>query len=304
MAEKLRKLNLDHLSKLKELGLNPEIEEVNGGLMMRLSDQEGRTTELPFIKEEHLYKKQKGYVPGSTFIPEDWRGKGVATEAYKAIESITGLPIFPDNEQTPAGYGLHNAKGYGKEFGLSEAQLESKLMPSEKMKRNARKKILTDILNNAANKADSGTSVENLQWDILPQLREALPEKEKTNMLTIARNAIREATDKKGTNSFSDYLKNNIPRYASKLKSMTPMALKGLGAAAGGVASLAAEASDAEEEGSSAEQAALLRDIDQRNREKAMLQAVPEQNRPTMQDELEAQRLGLRRSAIESLLKK
>ena len=70
------------------------------------------------------------------------------------------------------------------------------------------------------------------------------------------------------------------------------------------MASLAAEASDAEDLGNAPEQAAMLREIDQANREKAMLQATPEKNRPAVQDELEDQRLGLRRSAIESLLKK
>lgn len=89
-----------------------------------------------------------------------------------------------------------------------------------------------------------------------------------------------------------------------RLPGLAPFLGKTAVSAAGGLASLAAEASDAEEEGSSAEQAALLRDIDQRNREKTMLQAVPEQNQQSVKDELEAQRLGLRRSAIEDLLKK
>jgi hypothetical protein len=101
-----------------------------------------------------------------------------------------------------------------------------------------------------------------------------------------------------GLGALKSYLKSGT------FKGMAPVLAKGAAAGAGGLASLAAEASDSEEEGSSAEQAALLRDIDQRNREKAMLQAVPEQNRPAVQDELKAQRLGLRRSAIEDILKK
>jgi len=101
-----------------------------------------------------------------------------------------------------------------------------------------------------------------------------------------------------GLGALKSYLKSGT------FKGMAPVLAKGAAIGAGGLASLAAEASDSEEEGSSAEQAAMLREIDQRNREKAMLQAVPEQNRPAVQDELEAQRLGLRRSAIEDLLRK
>lgn len=104
--------------------------------------------------------------------------------------------------------------------------------------------------------------------------------------------------DSFGLGALKSYLKSGT------FKGMAPVLAKGAAVGAGGLASLAAEASDTEEEGSSAEQAALLRDIDQRNREKAILQAVPEQNRPAVQDELEAQRLGLRRSAIEDLLRK
>jgi hypothetical protein len=101
-----------------------------------------------------------------------------------------------------------------------------------------------------------------------------------------------------GLGALKSYLKSGT------FKGMAPVLAKGAAVGAGGLASLAAEASDAQEEGSSAEQAALLRDVDQRNRKKAMLQAVPEQNRPAVQDELEAQRLGLRRSALEGLLRK
>lgn len=303
MAEKLKKLNIDGLSKLKELGLNPELEQTNGDLLLRLRDQAGVTTELPFVKEEHLYKNQKGYVPGSTFLPESWRGKGIATEAYKAVENITGLPIFPDNEQTPAGYGLHDSKGYGKNFGLSEKELEAKLMPSEKMERNARKKVLSDLLSNAADKIDLGKDYNQVQWDLLPEVRQALPDKEKTNITTVARNALLDSYQK-GQENFSEYLRENIPKYASKIKASTPMLLKGLGTAAGGAASLAAEASDAEDLGNAPEQAAMLREIDQANRERKMLGMIPEQNKAIVEKELEDQRLGLRRSAIEDLLRK
>lgn len=231
MAEK--KLNLDYLQKLRELGLNPEVETVNGDLVMRLSDMEGRSTELPFVKDTTLYKNQAGYVPGSTFLPESWRGKGVATEAYKAVENITDLPIFPDDEQTPAGYGLHESKGYGKEFGLSEPQLEAKLTPTEKLQRNARKKVLMDTLKDAADKADKNIGYEDIQWDLLPKIKEQLPGQDKTNILTISRNALNESLKNKGTESFGDVIRRNIPKYASKIKSV-PIVGPILGAAAAG----------------------------------------------------------------------
>jgi hypothetical protein len=101
-----------------------------------------------------------------------------------------------------------------------------------------------------------------------------------------------------GLGALKSYLKSGT------FKGMAPVLAKGAAVGAGGLASLAAEASDAEDLGNAPEQAAMLREIDQANREKAMLQATPEKNRPAVQDELEDQRLGLRRSAIESLLKK
>jgi hypothetical protein len=231
MAEK--KLDLDYLKNLRDLGLNPEVEDINGDLVMRLTDAGGVTTELPFVKDKYLYKNQAGYVPGSTFIPESWRGKGVATEAYKAIENMTGLPIFPDNEQTPAGYGLHDSKGYGKEFGLSEPQLESRLTPTEKMQRNARKKVLMDTLEDAASKADKNVKYEDIQWELFPKIREQLPGQEKSNILTVSRNALNETLKNKGSESFGEVLRKNIPKYASKIKS-APIIGPLLGVAAAG----------------------------------------------------------------------
>jgi len=101
-----------------------------------------------------------------------------------------------------------------------------------------------------------------------------------------------------GLGALKSYLKSGT------FKGVAPVLAKGAAVGAGGLASLAAEAADAEEEGSSTEQAALLREIDQANREKKMLAAVPEQNKQLMQEELDKQRLGLRRSALVDLLKK
>jgi hypothetical protein len=119
--------------------------------------------------------------------------------------------------------------------------------------------------------------------------------------------------DTLGSVDAMDVVEKQTPRFSNILsnlkkptiyRSIAPTLLKGLGAAAGGAASLAAEASDAEDLGNAPEQATMLREIDQANREKKMLGMIPEQNKAAVEKELEDQRLGLRRSAIESLLKK
>lgn len=101
-----------------------------------------------------------------------------------------------------------------------------------------------------------------------------------------------------GLGALKSYLKSGT------FKGMAPLLAKGAAAGAGGLASLAAEAADSEEEGSSTEQAALLREIDQANREKKILKAIPEQNRARVMEELENQRLGIRRNALEDIIKK
>lgn len=79
---------------------------------------------------------------------------------------------------------------------------------------------------------------------------------------------------------------------------------KGLAAGAGGLASLAAEASDAEEEGSLNQENSLLREIKQKDFEKKIMEAIPEENRSKVQEEFDAQKLGLRRNALIDLLKR
>jgi hypothetical protein len=101
-----------------------------------------------------------------------------------------------------------------------------------------------------------------------------------------------------GLGALKSYLKSGT------FKGMAPVLAKGAAVGAGGLASLAAEASDAEDLGNAPEQAAMLREIDQANREKKMLGMVPEQNKAAVEQELEDQRLGVRRSALESLLRK
>lgn len=101
-----------------------------------------------------------------------------------------------------------------------------------------------------------------------------------------------------GLGALKSYLKSGT------FKGVAPAMVKGAAAGAGGLASLAAEAADSEEEGSSLEQAALLREVDQARREKKILEAMPEQNRAKVKEEMEKDRLGLRRNALESILGK
>lgn len=79
---------------------------------------------------------------------------------------------------------------------------------------------------------------------------------------------------------------------------------KGLAAGAGGLASLAAEAADAEEEGSVGQEDSLLREMKQKDFEKKIMEAIPEENRSKVQEEFDAQKLGLRRNALIDLLKR
>lgn len=101
-----------------------------------------------------------------------------------------------------------------------------------------------------------------------------------------------------GLGALKSYLKSGT------FKGVAPVLAKGAVMGAGGLASLASEAADTESTGEAPEQAAMLRDIDQRNREKKILEAMPEQNRQQVQKDLEDQRLGIKRNVLEGMLRK
>jgi len=104
--------------------------------------------------------------------------------------------------------------------------------------------------------------------------------------------------DSFGLGALKSYLKSGT------FKGLAPMLVKGATIGVGGLASLASEAADSSEEGSSTEQSAFMREVDRRNREKKILDAIPEQNKDAVKQELENQRLGIKRSALEDLLRK
>jgi hypothetical protein len=209
------------LEELKQMGINPEVEQVGqDDLVIRLRDAEGRATEIPFNKDRFTYKNQAGMVPGSTYLPDSWQKKGIGTRAYKAVEELTGLPIFPDDDQTQAGYQFHGNKGYGKEFGIDEKTLESKLTPTEKLQRNARKKALMDALSQGADQLEGPKNL-TAQWDSIQKLKESLKGQNNTNTGSLLVNAFREATES-GSNP-SEFIRKNIPRIASKVKSIAPV---------------------------------------------------------------------------------
>ena len=92
---------------------------------------------------------------------------------------------------------------------------------------------------------------------------------------------------------------------SGKFRGVAPTLVKGAAAGAGGLASLAAEASDAEDVGESTTQEnAMLSERNQDIRDKKMLEAIPDVNKDEAQQELEDMRRGVRRSALTDLLKK
>lgn len=245
MAE--RKLKKEPFEKLRKMGFNVEKETKSGADWLRIT-KDGEQALIPFEIDDKLYQNQPVLIPSGTQVPQNWQGKGVATEAYKAMEELTGYPVMPDDMQTYSGYKLHDKKGYGKEFGLSDSQIDEKLKPVERLQRNARKKATMDSLNVAADFfSDSDGAQAGIQ--AVDKLRNMLQGETKTNTGSIVTNAIQDAREMArsvGNDRAAKYLRENIPRFASKVKSVAPAALMGgLGLAA----NVAAEASDAEELG-------------------------------------------------------
>jgi hypothetical protein len=110
---------------------------------------------------------------------------------------------------------------------------------------------------------------------------------------------------KKTRDTAVDKLSNlKSPKIYRSIPIIGPAAGLGLAAMSGDASAGIPILSEADELGNPDEEKAMLRDIDQKNREKKILQAIPEQNRVAVEKDLEDQRLGIRRSAIEDLLRK
>lgn len=101
-----------------------------------------------------------------------------------------------------------------------------------------------------------------------------------------------------GLGALKSYLKSGT------FKGIAPLLVKGAAIGAGGLATLAAEAADSSEEGSSREQSALLRERNEQNFKNKLMSQIPEENRQAVEKDFEDRNLGLKRTALEKLLKK
>lgn len=101
-----------------------------------------------------------------------------------------------------------------------------------------------------------------------------------------------------GLGALKSYLKSGT------FKGIAPLLVKGAAIGVGGLATLAAEAADSSEEGSSREQSALLRERNEQNFKNKLMSQIPEENRQAVEKDFEDRNLGLKRTALEKLLKK
>lgn len=99
-----------------------------------------------------------------------------------------------------------------------------------------------------------------------------------------------------GLGALKSYLKSGT------FKGIAPLLVKGAAIGAGGLATLAAEAADSSEEGSSREQSALLRERNEQNFKNKLMSQIPEENRQAVEKDFEDRNLGLKRTALEKLL--
>jgi hypothetical protein len=273
----------DLVRKSLELGYEPSklIDETLGSVIV---DKEGLNLQKPLVDLlNETYESNR--VPGYRYVvdPNDVKS-ATGKEIAKALEGSHGISSGWRWEGASRGHpdfvAVEDAKDeIGKMVGLVSGGHEIKHTENRMIRPNFKS---TGMAGEIGHHYGSGTFEAE---DLVKRVRD-LPDDEKVTKEILKR--------AKGFDT---------PSFI-KLRSLAPMLAKGAAVGAGGLASLAAEAADSSEEGSSSEQAALMRDIDQRNREKKILDMVPEQNKANVQQELENQRLGLRRSAIEDLLRK
>lgn len=65
------------------------------------------------------YNEQK-LIVGSPYVNENFQQRGIATEMYKMAEKDSGKKIIPDNVLRDEGLALHESRGLGKKFGMSD----------------------------------------------------------------------------------------------------------------------------------------------------------------------------------------
>lgn len=234
----------DSLEYLRKLGLKPEVRKTEEGVAVRLRDPvKNRYWDIPF-EEDKTYSSMEALKPSNTYVPDHLKKKGIATNAYRVAEEFTGKKIVPDDVQSEDAMELHEKRGYGKKFGISEDDLEKALSPEDLQLRKDRKEIFLKALERVRDNAKDHKTTEPynlLNNAIKPAFEEVKktpydPKVSRSNILSVLENAIHSV--RHSANPAAELAKN-AGKYASKIKSVAGPSV-GLGAAL-----MAGSASDA-----------------------------------------------------------
>jgi hypothetical protein len=190
-----------------------------GETEMRVHAPDGELVGVFPFEDQNTYRSLKTIVPVSSTVNGAYQGRGIGTSSYKNAEQLLGAKILPDDIQTDAGWDLHESKGYGKEFGISDEELNSRLNPTERGTRQMRKDAVTAALNKMATSPDLGDEITT-HYLGRTELMEH-PEGGKTNTKNVIRHALRENWDKGAGKLNVEALKEKIPHYTSRVKSVT-----------------------------------------------------------------------------------
>lgn len=147
----------DILQELLNEGIGVDVHESDDTLSYKVYDKnlpkESRQYgHIPIEVDSNEYRDFKTLNPYSSDIPEKLQNKGIASRLYQDAEQRLGGKIMPDLVQTEPGFMLHDKHGFGKRFGLSDEELQSRLTPVEKLQRNTRKSAMGDAIDQLANK--------------------------------------------------------------------------------------------------------------------------------------------------------
>lgn len=259
------------MSKLQEIldkmGLTMEYEDIpeDNVKLAKIRDPKNplKSADTMFEVSNNLYKDVKTIEPKGVFFPNEWQGQGLATELYKELENITGGKIVPGDDQTEKSFGLHEKRGFGKEFGLKESTLNKLMSPNEKKERDIRKEALRRGLESLSSEMEGLSKKGVLPKDLaLDEYKSDIDNKllgniDSRNAPSIMDNIIMQARKLPSAGKAAEFIKDNIPSSLSKVKSIAPFLTGG----AGLVLSAASEASDSPEAGDILGQDALERDI-------------------------------------------
>lgn len=221
----------DILQELLNEGIGVDVHESDDSLQYQVYDKNlppdmREYGHIPIEKNTGYYQNVKALEPYSSGVPKSLQGKKIATRLYQDAEQRTGGKIVPDSSQTRGGYELHDRYGYGKEFGLSDEELDSMLTPTEKSMRGERKaqlgkgieSLASDFENLPASSVDRGR-VNSYVYDILSDLRnKGVPNRNTTDLLQ----NIADVAQEKGPEA-AEWLRKNKDFLAGKVKSLAPM---------------------------------------------------------------------------------